>query len=161
MLNWSKENYPCSDILYIALLFYIFYCNFIIKNINLINIFTEGRHFVGRVINVENQFNNKVRKFRKDMEEEKEFLSLCNCVNESDEYYLIKHEPLKEEDNFVNILCPNCGDFINEDTLHMKNIKIYGKKNSNESQNLKNRENWGIAVFECPVCHEKLAITFE
>lgn len=75
-----------------------------------------------------------------------------------EQFYLISHPPLRDNDDFIDVVCPECGYPINRDTIDR--VEVHSRPNMT-AEDLDDRRNWGLVDVDCPRCSASLLVDLE
>lgn len=103
--------------------------------------------------------NNEIYSLQQKIEYYRNFLLLYEGIESPLNYYLVFHEGLYFEEEFVDIKCPHCHGEINENTMSNQKVWVHSKQDSQKE--LDNRESWGILELICPHCKNKVVVILE
>lgn len=78
--------------------------------------------------------------------------------NRIEQFFLIAHPPLKDNDDFIDVICPKCGLGINRKTV--SRVEVHSRPGLTE-KDLDDRRNWGLVSVDCPRCGASLLVDLE
>lgn len=78
--------------------------------------------------------------------------------NDIEQFFLISHPPLHSNDDFIDVLCPQCGCHVNAETVDR--VEVHSRPNLTAAD-LDDRRNWGLVDVDCPRCGASLLVDLE